>query len=298
MKSYTPGAMQIFLTRWALPLVGGLVFLLSGLSIAATPTPMQISEQIPHVGQKAREGYVEYSYGDSFKAFVIAPGGAWSWWSGANSETEAVEIALRDCQKHTLHDCVPFAVNDEVVFDRNAWSTLWRPYYSTLETAKNTKTGTKEGQRFPNMIFKDLDGNKKILSEYRGKVVIVHFWGSWCPPCLREFPNLQKFYNRIQQQNEVELLMLQVREPVETSVAWAQRHGFSDLPLYNSKTSNETDTQFSLANGSSIDDRVIAPVFPSSYILDPNGVILFKHKGPIKDWLEYLPFLQDVTLAH
>jgi peroxiredoxin len=289
--------MFTLLTRGALCFAGGLVLLFSSSSIAATPTPMEISQQIPHVGQKAREGYVEYSYGDSFKAFVIAPGGAWSWWSGANSETEAVEIAMRDCQKHTLQDCVPYSVNDEVVFDRDAWSTLWRPYYSTLEKAKTTKTGTREGQRFPDIMFRDLDGHKKILSEYQGKVVIVHFWGSWCPPCLREFPNLQKFYTSIQQQNDVELLMLQVREPVETSLAWAQRHGFSDLPLYNSKVSTQADTRFSLADGSSIDDRVIAPVFPSSYILDPNGVILFRHKGPIKDWLEYLPFLEDVTLA-
>jgi thiol-disulfide isomerase/thioredoxin len=40
----------------------------------------------------------------------------------------------------------------------------------------------------------DLDGNLHRVSDHRGKWIVINFWASWCPPCLHEMPELERFY--------------------------------------------------------------------------------------------------------
>ena len=42
---------------------------------------------------------------------------------------------------------------------------------------------------------KDIDGNTIELSKYKGKVVILDFWATWCRPCIKEIPHLKKIYS-------------------------------------------------------------------------------------------------------
>ncbi|MCL5062504.1 MAG: TlpA disulfide reductase family protein [Nitrospiraceae bacterium] len=46
----------------------------------------------------------------------------------------------------------------------------------------------------PEFSLKDLSGKNVRLSDYKGKVVLVNFWASWCPPCKMEIPSFQKVY--------------------------------------------------------------------------------------------------------
>lgn len=51
----------------------------------------------------------------------------------------------------------------------------------------------------------DLDGKQATLGDYRGKVVLVNFWATWCPPCRKEIPDLETLYNRFKGQGLVVL---------------------------------------------------------------------------------------------
>ncbi len=46
----------------------------------------------------------------------------------------------------------------------------------------------------PDFILKDMDDESHSLSSYRGKVVMVNFWATWCPPCRRELPSMEALY--------------------------------------------------------------------------------------------------------
>lgn len=253
-------------------------------------------KDIPHVSNKAKQDYLQYLYAGKNRAFAIAPGGAWAWHSDAASEYEAGQLALQSCRSYTKQKCVLYALNDRIVFDREQWSTLWGPYLESNAAAR-AEQGAAVGQRFFDLSWKNKKGQKASISGLQGKLVLLHFWGSWCPPCLREFPSLKKLSAEIKRQysSDIEMVMLQLREPFDESRIWVEQYGFSDLPLYDSGVKDSETTTLNLSDGRSIPDRSIARVFPSTYVLDRNGIVLFSHHGPVDDWLEYLPFIEHAV---
>lgn len=55
---------------------------------------------------------------------------------------------------------------------------------------------TKIGQPAPELVGEDLDGKERKLSDYQGKVVVLHFWATWCGPCVEKIPQLVRIAER------------------------------------------------------------------------------------------------------
>ena len=73
------------------------------------------------------------------------------------------------------------------------WLARQAFYYSNLSPKKNAPNKTvdssvinKPAQEFA---MKDIEGNIRHLSDWKGKVVLLNFWATWCPPCLKEIPD-------------------------------------------------------------------------------------------------------------
>ncbi|MDH5394083.1 MAG: redoxin domain-containing protein [Gammaproteobacteria bacterium] len=254
-------------------------------------------ESIPHVSEKASGSFkYDYLYANAHRAFAIAPGGAWSWVADKPTEAAAKKAALTSCQQYTQQKCMLFAVNQQVVFNYTDWYTLWGPY-KTKNQARQSASGILLGQKFPDLEFTDPAGKKKSIHKLRGKLSFVHFWGSWCPSCGYEFPAIMDMYRIINDlmPGQVEFVILQVRESFKTSEKWAKENSVERLPLSDSSIKNEDDDTLNINGGQTIKDRQIAKVFPASYVLDKNGIVVFSNMGSIDNWTEYVNFFRHTA---
>jgi hypothetical protein len=109
-------------------------------------------------------------------------------------------------------------------------------------------------------------------------------------------PQFEKLQSAFKGRDDITFVYTQARESAETARQWLQQRKLA-LALHDSGVRNRRDYQLRLGDGRVIGDRDIAPVFPATYVIDRNGVVVFRLHGSARDWMEYEPFLRDL-LAH
>jgi peroxiredoxin len=123
----------------------------------------------------------------------------------------------------------------------------------------------------PDFALPGLNGGTVTLSSYRGKVVLVNFWGTWCEPCKEETPALQAAYKDLQQQG-LEIIGVNLFSQ-ETGGDVAVREF---LTPYGVTYPIALDSQGAIARAFQI-----SPI-PTSYFVDPSGNIRFVKVGTLK----------------
>jgi peroxiredoxin len=126
-----------------------------------------------------------------------------------------------------------------------------------------------EGDRAPEFRLTTLEGKQASLSDFRGKVVIVHFWATWCPPCVEEMPGIERL-SRSFDGKDFALLAVSVDEGGAQAVASFLNRNKLSLPVL-------------LDPGGKISHSYGTFKFPESYIIDRSGVVRYKVIGPA-DW--------------
>lgn len=129
----------------------------------------------------------------------------------------------------------------------------------------------KIGRELPNFSLTSLDGQKLETASLKGKVVLVHFWATWCPPCVNEIPELNKFYNsmRASAQDDFVLIALSVDADPKDVEDFKKRAQF-DFPVYFDASEKMAD--FFGTYG-----------LPESYFVDRQQKIHDQFIGP-QDW--------------
>ncbi|HUL00384.1 MAG TPA: TlpA disulfide reductase family protein [Nitrospirota bacterium] len=138
--------------------------------------------------------------------------------------------------------------------------------------ALDKKSGEKiitSGDTAPEFRLQTLAGHEVRLSDYRGKVVMVHFWATWCPPCIQEMPTLQKLYHHLNNKR-FELLAVSVDEGGEKTVTAFMKNQRLDVPVL-------------LDSNRAISGLYGTFRFPETYIVDSRGIVRYKAIGP-RDW--------------
>ncbi|NLJ53256.1 MAG: TlpA family protein disulfide reductase [Intrasporangiaceae bacterium] len=72
-----------------------------------------------------------------------------------------------------------------------------------------------------------IDGGQWDLADHAGDIVVLNKWGSWCPPCVKETPDLVKAWDQIQDMDDVTMVGLNFRESAATGLAFAERSGMT-----------------------------------------------------------------------
>jgi peroxiredoxin len=127
----------------------------------------------------------------------------------------------------------------------------------------------QEGDHAPEFRLSALDGRQVGLSDYRGKVVMVHFWATWCPPCVEELPVLDRMYRGLPGR-DIEVLAVSVDEGGAGSVISFLKKNAVSLPVL-------------LDPGASVAHSYGTFKFPETYILDRSGIVRYKVIGQA-DW--------------
>ena len=148
---------------------------------------------------------------------------------------------------------------------------------SSLKTAVPIQPGLK----VPDFTFPDINGKVVTLSNHRGKVVLVNVWATWCPPCRREMPSMQRLYEKFKGKN-FEILAVSIDSEEREAVAPFMRKMNLTFPAL-------------LDPGETIRSLYGITGVPESFIIDKQGILVKKIIGPI-NWAtpEVFQFIQDL----
>ena len=122
----------------------------------------------------------------------------------------------------------------------------------------------------PVLNARDLGGTSRSLADYRGKVVLLNFWASWCPPCLREMPSMER------------LRVKMAGQPLEI-VALASAEGPNDVKAFLSKMNLGFPILLDTDGSNTQRWKVFA--LPTSFLLDAKGRVRYVLTGPT-EWDE------------
>lgn len=122
------------------------------------------------------------------------------------------------------------------------------------------------GQPAPDFTLTGLDGRPVSLADYRGKVVLVNFWATWCPTCVTEMPDYEQVYRQFSP--DFVVLGVNLQESPAQVEKYAAGLGLS-FPVLLDADGQVTNRQYRVTG------------MPGSFIINRDGVIFYRHAGPM-----------------
>ncbi len=135
------------------------------------------------------------------------------------------------------------------------------------------------GSTLPEWTGRQLDGTEEPLSAYRGRVLLIDFWATWCPPCVDALPELREMVADLPA-DRFPLLAISVDEELETVTAYMEREA---MPWYNWRVGRSSDLE-----------RILdVRGFPTYLLADENGRVLSNGDN----WLAQLRCMAERAVA-
>lgn len=148
----------------------------------------------------------------------------------------------------------------------------------TAETDAPTLQEHPTKELAPELRLTDLQGKTQDLKDYRGKVVLLNFWATWCPPCIKEIPSLNNLQKKFSTDDFV-VLSVDIGEEPKDIQAFLE-HIPADYPVLVDSTSSSTEPWQLKA-------------FPSTYLIDRKGQLRYMYFGGLEwDEPEIIEFIE------
>ena len=130
------------------------------------------------------------------------------------------------------------------------------------------KTGLLEvGANAPDWELNDADGQLQTLAQYRGKIVVLDFWATWCGPCAEVMPQMQKLYEKYKDKG-VAVFGVSSWEKNDPVAVMKEKHYTYGL----------------LLRGEDITERYGVGTLPAVYIIGADGRVIYRHEGVTRDF--------------
>ncbi|MGH8680081.1 MAG: peroxiredoxin family protein [Burkholderiales bacterium] len=148
-----------------------------------------------------------------------------------------------------------------------------RPFVVLAALALAAAAGAAElrpwtGGATPPLVLQDLNGRTHRLADYRGKVVLVNFWATWCEPCREEMPSIERLRQSLAGQ-PFEVLAVNIGEPLGRIERFLEK-----MPL---------GFPMLLDRDTGVAKAWKARVVPATFLVGPDGRIRYVHYGEL-DW--------------
>lgn len=114
----------------------------------------------------------------------------------------------------------------------------------------------------------DLNGSYVSLSDFKGKILFINFWATWCPPCREEMPSMQKLHDRLKDKDFV-MVAIDLQEPVEPVKKFLKEYKLTFMTLLDAN--GEVGLLFGIQS------------IPTTLIMDKQGRIIGVAIGA-RDW--------------
>ncbi len=143
--------------------------------------------------------------------------------------------------------------------------------------AQNNQAPIQVGDKRPGFELRDLEGQYRHISEWDGKLIVLNFWATWCPPCLHEIPIFSSLHNELSDQG-VQFLGIAVDNPRNIN-RFIKENGMSYPTLYGQQNATILAKIYGNKHGG----------LPYTVIIGRDGIILATHSGELqRDQLQAL----------
>jgi peroxiredoxin len=131
-----------------------------------------------------------------------------------------------------------------------------------------------------NFTLMSAQGTDISLSDYEGKFVLLNFWATWCPPCVKEMPALNDLHNKLNGRNGLEVVGIHVG-PALATVKQFLKNRPVDFDILIDKNMSLSSWQVS--------------GLPTTFLISPSGKLIYKATGE-REWGsdEMIEFIRDI----
>ncbi|AZQ64139.1 TlpA family protein disulfide reductase [Flammeovirga pectinis] len=142
--------------------------------------------------------------------------------------------------------------------------TLQRFVVATGIVNADTEQGIS-GKADYNWVLKEFESGKQVkLSDFKGKMIFLNIWASWCPPCIAEMPSIQSLYDQLKNREDVVFILLNVDEDKMKASKFLKRKDYT-FPIYQKVTS--------------VPSIFYSNSIPSTYVINKDGEVIYNHQG-------------------
>jgi len=163
---------------------------------------------------------------------------------------------------------------------------VWGGYYYYPSNTKNLKLNPESTEELEKLlktfgfikppftplveevVLYDLNKKPVKLADYKGSIVFINFWATWCPPCREEMPAMQKLYDRYKKE-PFHMIAVSIKESPAQVKAFFKEKKLSFTALIDPK--------------GAVGKKFAINSIPTTFILDKNGNVIGKALGP-RDW--------------